>query len=363
VWSPSLCKRPPAGTILNAGTQTLTAIFSGGGTATVTLTVNPGPQTITFGPISNRTTDSAPLNLQGSASSGLPVVYSIVSGSATVAGNLLTITGPGTIVVKASQPRGGNFAAATPVTVTFSVAVGRVTITSVVNSASFGSAAIAADAFSTLFGNGLAIQTASASALPLPTNLGGTTVLVTDSRGNSALAGLNYVSLTQINFVTPEGLVTGSAQITVTNSAGNSFSFSGNIAAIAPALFSADSSGTGAAVAQVLTVNADGTSQLTTSFTCAGTPVACTTSPIALNSTARFYLTFYGTGIRGHESDVTATIGGVPAQVLYAGAQPTLAGLDQVNIVLDPSLAGKGVVTVQLTVDGVKLNPVTIAIQ
>jgi uncharacterized protein (TIGR03437 family) len=62
-------------------------------------------------------------------------------------------------------------------------------------------------------------------------------------------------------------------------------------------------------------------------------------------------------------SAVTATIGGVPA-VLYAGAQGTYVGLDQVNLgPLSTSLAGRGEVPISLTVDGKAANTVTVAFQ
>jgi uncharacterized protein (TIGR03437 family) len=57
------------------------------------------------------------------------------------------------------------------------------------------------------------------------------------------------------------------------------------------------------------------------------------------------------------------TVGGVSVPVIYAGKQGAFAGLDQVNFQLPASLAGKGVVTIQLTAAGIPANPVTIAIQ
>jgi uncharacterized protein (TIGR03437 family) len=57
------------------------------------------------------------------------------------------------------------------------------------------------------------------------------------------------------------------------------------------------------------------------------------------------------------------TIGGVKATVLFAGPQGGSPGLDQVNILIPASLAGKGNVNVQLIADGVAANPVQITIQ
>jgi uncharacterized protein (TIGR03437 family) len=48
--------------------------------------------------------------------------------------------------------------------------------------------------------------------------------------------------------------------------------------------------------------------------------------------------------------------------VLYAGTQNLFAGLDQVNVLLPSSLAGKGTVEVQLTANGVAANAVQIVV-
>ena len=56
------------------------------------------------------------------ASSGLPVSFSIVSGPATIAGNTVTLTGAGTVTVRASQSGDANWNAATNVNQSFSVA-------------------------------------------------------------------------------------------------------------------------------------------------------------------------------------------------------------------------------------------------
>jgi hypothetical protein len=47
--------------------------------------------------------DSAPIVLSATASSGLPVTLAVVSGPATLDGTALTVTGPGSVVVRARQ--------------------------------------------------------------------------------------------------------------------------------------------------------------------------------------------------------------------------------------------------------------------
>ena len=87
--------------------------------------------------------------------------------------------------------------------------------------------------------------------------------------------------------------------------------------------------------------------------------------PLTMNSTDTLYLELFGTVFRNRSSlsAVTATVGGVNADVLYAGAQGAFVGLDQANIRIPASVAGKGEVNVVLTVDGKVSNTVTIDVQ
>ncbi len=92
-------------------------------------TVAKGSQTITFGPLGDKNYGDAPLALSATASSDLPVSFSVLSGPGTVSGNTLTITGPGTVTVRASQPGDTNWNAASPADQSFTVAKGSQTIT------------------------------------------------------------------------------------------------------------------------------------------------------------------------------------------------------------------------------------------
>jgi hypothetical protein len=115
---------PAAGTVLAAGSQLLSATFTPTDTtgyttakATVTLVVTQAAQTISFTPpVSPVIYGVAPIALTATASSGLPVTFSVVSGPGTVSGNTLTITGVGTVVVAANQAGNTNYAAAPQVT-------------------------------------------------------------------------------------------------------------------------------------------------------------------------------------------------------------------------------------------------------
>ncbi|MEK7833808.1 MAG: hypothetical protein AAB401_22160, partial [Acidobacteriota bacterium] len=77
------------------------------------------------------------------------------------------------------------------------------------------------------------------------------------------------------------------------------------------------------------------------------------------------FVLMFGTGFRNHSglANVSASVGGSSAEVLYAGKQGDFVGLDQCNVRLSPSLAGRGDVNLALTVDGKTSNTVTVRIK
>jgi uncharacterized protein (TIGR03437 family) len=92
---------------------------------------------------------------------------------------------------------------------------------------------------------------------------------------------------------------------------------------------------------------------------------AVVASPVSLgSSTDQAYLVLFGTGLEAAgTSGVTVLAGGTAVPTKYAGSQGGFVGLDQVNVVLPQSLAGKGSVTIQLIANGLAANAVNIAIQ
>ena len=106
-----------------AGSKQLTASASGlTSCVSSNFTVAPGGQTITFGALSNQIYGVAPFPVSASASSGLPITFSIVSGPASVFSSNVILTGAGTVTVSASQPGNTNYMAATSVNQSFTVA-------------------------------------------------------------------------------------------------------------------------------------------------------------------------------------------------------------------------------------------------
>ncbi len=91
------------------------------GTATASITHVLLGQTISFGALANKTYGAAPISLSATASSGLPVAFSVFSGPATITNTTLTITGAGSVTVQASQPGNAAYASAPSVFQSFTV--------------------------------------------------------------------------------------------------------------------------------------------------------------------------------------------------------------------------------------------------
>jgi hypothetical protein len=108
----------------SAGTnKELTASASGLVSATSGFfTVNKADQMITFNPLTEKTYGGPPFGLNASASSGLPVSFIVNSGPASVSNSTATITGAGSVTIRASQVGDSNYNSATPVDRSFSVA-------------------------------------------------------------------------------------------------------------------------------------------------------------------------------------------------------------------------------------------------
>jgi uncharacterized protein (TIGR03437 family) len=235
----------------------------------------------------------------------------------------------------------------------------------IVVSAANAQVGIAPDSLASIYGQQLATQTVSAGNPPWPTALGDMPgVSLIDSGGKSWALPLIFVSPTQMNVWLPPGIATGPGTV--------QFPFTGlgpgvaaalrivpvNVQRIAPALFTANGSGSGVVAATAVRVVIPTQIQAAVPvFTC-DKPGSCSAVPIDLGIDTPVYLSLYGTGIRGWSmrTNVTVTIGTQTFPAAYAGPQPTIPGLDQVNVPLSLSLRGAGLVNVTITVDGVSSN-------
>ena len=220
---------------------------------------------------------------------------------------------------------------------------------------------VAPNSLASIFGAGLSSATASAqldSNGQLPTQLAGVTVEM-----NGQAAPLIFVSPAQVNLLVPASVSIGTASVVVrSTSTAATQSGTVEVASLAPALFSLDSSGTGAgAILNAVTYNAG--------------PFFVETRENP-GDDKRTRLAVYGTGLRyaGNptlDPAVTNVVSSVQAQgrtaagkifqlpVEHVGPAPGFFGLDQLNLVLPPEADMTGSISLFVTVDSFPANSVT----
>jgi uncharacterized protein (TIGR03437 family) len=226
---------------------------------------------------------------------------------------------------------------------------------------------LAPDSLASAMGNNLAPTTEVGSA-PYPTSLGGISLTVVDSGGVSRMAQLLYVSPSQINYLVPSGTAPGTATVNIVDSSGNVQSSTSQIQAVAPGLFTANENAKGVVAAtayRLVDLQIPGPVRV---YQCIDRPGTCISVPIDTGLDAPVFVTFYTTGLRGRSSDsaVTLTIGAQSIPVRSISSQDdasSLAGIDEVQVVLPLSLRGSGEVNVVISVDGTTSNTGTINIQ
>jgi hypothetical protein len=128
----SITATSPAGT----GTVDVTVTTPNGTSATSSsdqFTYVATAPTITF-TVANQTYGAAPFTVAATSNSSGAITYSVVSGSATIVGSTVTLTGVGTVVLQASEAAAGNYASGTQ-TATFTVAQATLTLTLTANNA------------------------------------------------------------------------------------------------------------------------------------------------------------------------------------------------------------------------------------
>jgi uncharacterized protein (TIGR03437 family) len=238
-------------------------------------------------------------------------------------------------------------------------------VPSILSIANFGATAIAPGSLVAANGQNLAAGYPGPIIGLLPSVFDGTSVSIVDASGATSLAPLFYVSPNEVDFQVPATVATGPAKVVITSNGVSQSAGNVQIATVAPGLFTLNNSGLATAYAIRVSGNAQVIEPVYTLNNGMVTP-----APIYLGAgTDQVILVLYGTGMQAAAAGtfaniaVSASVGGVNAQVLYAGPSNDSPGLDQVNILLPASLAGKGDVNVQLTAAGIAANPVQITIQ
>ena len=238
----------------------------------------------------------------------------------------------------------------------------------VVNNATFEADRQAPGGIAAIFGDGFVTGTpAQPSAIPLPTEVGGTRVLVNDK-----VAPLYYVSPNQINFQIPYDTAVGTAIVRVERGGQRGNPVSMDVGPSSPRLLRLTVAEHGIAV------NQDGT------FAIPVTP-GLPSRPARTGETLTMYAIGFGQTTPAVESGVGAPSGplgiapgnyrvlfGTPGPFggsievtpLYAGLTPNFVGLYQVNVTLPASAPRGNAVPVSLVSDLLGTsNRVTIAIE
>lgn len=237
------------------------------------------------------------------------------------------------------------------------------TAKSVVSAANpLGGNTLALRSIATVYGLNLASRTSVADlAPPLPSTLGDTSLTMVNG---GQTVPLFYVSATQISFQVPF-LSTGAQELTITQGL-QSLTIPVTLANYAPAIFTANSQGSGQA------------SALIANTASIAAPVGA--FPGSRPAKIGEYISIYCTGL----GDVTArpvlgypspsnplastltkpvvTVGGIPATVSFSGLAPGYVGLYQVNVQVPAGLSIGPSVPVVLNIGGVTSNTAQIAV-
>jgi uncharacterized protein (TIGR03437 family) len=221
-----------------------------------------------------------------------------------------------------------------------------------VNGASFSANSLAPGSFATILGNNLSSATAGqAGVVPYPTSLAGMTV---------SLAGqncpLSYVGAGQINFLVPSNISPGRYTLKAGAAASEVL-----ITNVSPGIFTLKGDGTGVPLATIVANLDDGTTVSLAPYQCSNTGCSPAGVPLPANATD-LYIVLYGTPIRNYRY-VAASLGALKPEVVYAGAQGQFPGLDQINLHLKAPVNLSGTQLLQLQVDGVSSNAVSVQFQ
>jgi hypothetical protein len=197
-------------------------------TKNATFTVATGTPTISF-TIPNHTYGDGDFTVGATSNSTGAFTYTVVSGPATIAGSIVTLTGAGTVVLQASQAADANYLTATQNT-TFTVATATPTIAFTVANHTFGDAPFTVSATSTSTG---AFTYAVVSG---PATIAGSTVTLTGAgtivlsasqtaSGNYGPATATTSFMVAAGFTFASGSGTGSTSGTATVAPGAAATF------------------------------------------------------------------------------------------------------------------------------------------
>ncbi len=229
----------------------------------------------------------------------------------------------------------------------------------IVNAAS-GASAIAPGAFIAIYGADFGATTSVASAYPFPALLGGTQVLL----GGEPLP-LYFTSSGQIDAIVPYDIAPNSMQqVIVQNGAAVFGAADSGVGVAQPGVFTQNQSGSGPG--SILGQKVGGNPALNTAANPASagdylwiycTGLGTVTPSVAAGAAASTTTLSYT------DNTVTVTVGGIDAQVTFAGLAPGYVGLYQVNAIIPAGVTAGPSVPVVVSAAGAASAPVTVAIK
>jgi hypothetical protein len=283
------------------------------------LTISADTQIITFAALPNIPETTTSVTLTATASSGLPITYTVVSTIATVNNTtgVLTITGPGSVCVTATQPGNSSWLAATPITQCFNVtSTTGVVLTS---SAPIINTGASVTLTATISNKG--------TPKPTPNPTGTVSFYAFSTTTSSTLLGTGTVNTAGTTAtLTSSALPSGTLSITAVYS-GDNFYTGSTSAALSLLVIAPDFTVTATPSIVTATASTPATSLLTltpvggysntVTFACTNLPktLACTFAPPALN--------FYpGTGAGTLAQSTTVTITYSPQNAMLHAPSP-----------------------------------------
>jgi len=225
------------------------------------------------------------------------------------------------------------------------------------NAASFAPATnpIAPGMLLTLFGTGLAPDTAGAVTVPLPTNLSGVSATV-----NGTPAPLFFVSANQVNLQTPFDASGSEATIVLNNNSSDSNTINVPLAATSPGVFSVQQTGFGPAIVtdanfQLITEqNSAAPGQVLIVFL---TGLGAVNPPFADGSPGPS-----GPLSRVVDQNLQVLFDGEAGSISFAGAAPGFVGLYQINVAVPTTTFTGPAVPLQIVTTNAFVDFVDVAI-
>ncbi len=346
------------------------------------------PSTLNFSGVGDSPIPPAPQTIQLSSTTGenLPFMILGFNGLPYVSASPVSGTTPATITITPGTERPGNYqlvitfaiwptsppypgSTALAVTLTYALPPPPV-INSIVSAASFQPGPLAPGEIISIFGMNVAslTDTTTLYSLPIgsgwlffPTGSGGTQVLF-----DGKPAPILYAADGQVNVVVPVELAGQASVNIVLSHAGDSPGMTLPLLGTAPAIFSASGKGSG----QGAILNADSTSNSASNPAPTGSIIQIYAEGAGIWSgpgrlPADGEVDNLGAPYPVFTAPVSLTIGGQPAQILYAGQAPDLVvGILQVNAVI-PLNISSGPQPVVLTVGSSNnaTQGITVAVQ